>query len=361
MSEPKINMVYLIKTLEKYNASDIHIKANRPPIFRIQGKLLASNKGVLQKEDVERIIFEHITDKNREILEKNLQADFSFQIENHGSFRCNTFYQKSLISAVIRKIPDNAPNLEEINVPSSFINLCKKKRGFILITGPTGSGKSTTLNGLIQYINKNLPVHVITIEDPIEFVFSDIKASITQREVGLDCHNFDDALFAGLRQDPDVIVLGEIRDAKTIRTALSAAETGHLVISTLHTNGAKETIERILDYFPTNSRNEIRVQLADILVGIFSQNLIPKKDGSGRILAHELLIKTSTVQEYLNKNEINKISDYMVSSKDKNKICTLNHSLIKLLNDGVISLKDAMSHSSNPDELKLVLSGIIKD
>jgi twitching motility protein PilT len=255
-------------------------------------------------------------------------------------------------------IPIAVPRLDQLGLPSVIKELCNRPRGLVLVTGATGCGKSTTLSAMIQYINEHRYAHVLTIEDPIEFVYKDDKASITQRELGSDTLSFADALKSGLRQDPDIIVVGELQDVDTIRVALTAAETGHLVLSTLHTCDAKSTIERILDVFPADAQNQVRIQLASTLAAVVSQQLLMRADGTGRVLASEVMIKSPTVESYILKNEINKIHDAMIHSNSYYKMQTLNQDLERLVTTGVVSIEEALKVSGQPDDLKLRLSGI---
>jgi twitching motility protein PilT len=237
-------------------------------------------------------------------------------------------------------------------------DLALRPRGLILITGATGSGKSTTLSAIVQHINETRPVHILTIEDPIEFIYRDMKSTITQREVGLDTHTFKDALYAGLRQDPDVIMVGELRDWDTIHIALTAAETGHLVISTLHTRDARSSIERIIDVCPPEAKNQVRMQLASALVGVVSQQLLPRADGTGRVPACEVMINSPVIENYIRKNEAQKIPEAMVNSNSYYKMQTFNQDLQRLVKRKMVSFEDAMKVSPNPDDLRLALNGM---
>lgn len=354
----KIDMRYLVRALIKYGASDLHLRANRPPLYRINGKLIPAKMDVLSAEQVQEIVNGVLSPRQSEELERKLQVDLSFGVGDMGRFRCNAFYQKGSICAAVRMIPFTVPKIDEIGMPTVLKDLALRPRGLILITGATGSGKSTTLSAIVQHINETRPVHILTIEDPIEFIYRDMKSTITQREVGLDTHTFKDALYAGLRQDPDVIMVGELRDWDTIHIALTAAETGHLVISTLHTRDARSSIERIIDVCPPEAKNQVRMQLASALVGVVSQQLLPRADGTGRIPACEVMINSPVIENYIRKNEVQKIPEAMVNSNSYYKMQTFNQDLQRLVKRKMVSVEDAMKVSPNPDDLRLSLNGM---
>ncbi|MEK6579840.1 MAG: PilT/PilU family type 4a pilus ATPase [Bdellovibrionota bacterium] len=358
---PKVDMHYLVRALLKYNASDLHLKVGRSPIYRINGKLVPAKLPELTTEQAEEIIFSVIPEKRRAELESNRQVDLSFRVKDMGRFRVNAYYQRGTISAAIRMIPLTLPNFEELGIPLVLKELVQRPRGLFLITGSTGSGKSTTLAGLIQYLNETSHVHVLSLEDPIEFVYRDMKASITQREVGSDINNIRDGLYAGLRQDPDVVVIGEMRDYETIQLALTAAETGRLVLATLHTNDAKSSIDRIMDVFPPEAKNQIRIQLASTLIGVMSQQLLVRADGTGRVPACEVMIKSPAIESFILKNETNRIQEAIANSNNYYKMQSMSQGLEKLVLSGIITADEAVKASSNPDDLKLRLSGIVRD
>ncbi len=360
-SSKKVDMKYLVRALIKYGASDLHIKVGRPPIFRINGKLIPAKMQELKSEAAESLILGILNEKQKAELEEKKQIDLSFRVTELGRFRCNVFYQRGTIAAAIRMIPSTVPNIDDLGVPTVLKDLCQRPRGLILITGATGSGKSTTMAAAIQYINENHPVHVLSVEDPIEYIYRDLKATITQREIGSDTNSMDDALIAGLRQDPDIIVLGEMRNAETIQAALTAAETGHLVFSTLHTTDAKSSIDRILDVFEPEAQNQIRIQLASTLVAVFCQQLVPRADGSGQALVCEVMIKSPAIENYILKNEMDRIPEAMSNSNAYYKMQTMNQALEKLVKAGTITLEEAMKCSQNPDDLKLRMSGIDRE
>ncbi len=354
----KVELKYLIRAMIKYNASDLHLKANRPPIYRINSRLIPAKMPELNPEQVKAIIFSMLNKRQIRELEENRDIDFSFEAKNMGRVRCNVYYQKDSISAAIRMIPMTIPSLEELGVPIVLKDLCQMQKGLLLITGASGAGKSTTLAAIIRFLNETTPAHILTIEDPIEFAYRDIRASITQREVGSDTLTIKDALIAGLRQDPDIIVIGEMRDFETIQAALTAAETGHLVISTLHTNDAKNTLDRILDVFPPEAQNQVRIQLASSLIGVMSQQLLMRADGQGLIPACEVMINSPNIQDCIRKNERAMIPEIISNSNNYYKMQTMNAALEKLVYSTLVTPDEALKSSNNPADLKLRLSGV---
>lgn len=356
-----IDLSYLVRALIKYNASDLHLKAGRPPLFRINGRLIPAKMAILDQESISSIIHSFLTPKQVEILREKLQLDLSFTVGNYGRFRANVFFQKGNLATVIRMIPMQVPSIDDLGLPAVLKDVCQRHRGLVLITGATGSGKSTTLSAMVQYINESRFVHVVTIEDPIEYIFRDQKASITQREIGSDTHSLNEALFSGLRQDPDVIVLGELRDAQTIQTALTAAETGHLVMTTLHTNDCVSTIERILDVFPAESKNQIRLQLAASLVAVVSQNLLIRADGAGRIPACEVMINSPTISRCILKNDLLEIPQAIAQSNSYYRMQSLNQDLERLVGAKLITADEAVKVSRDTDDLNLRFSGVVHE
>jgi len=358
IAEKRLDMAYLIRAFQKYDASDLHLRKNRPPLYRLNGKLLPASMPVLNEAQIKELVLSIVPPSELEKLENEHQVDFTFVNSELGRFRCNLFYSMGSLSAAIRRIPISIPPLEQLGVPEVMKDLVSKSRGLLLVTGATGSGKSTTLAALVNYLNENHRVHIVTLEDPIEFIFQDTKATITQREKGSDFGNIQDALTACLRQDPDVIVVGEMRDYLTIQAALTAAETGHLVISTLHTKDAKSAIERILDVFQPEQQNQIRVQLAGSLIGVLSQTLIPKADGTGRILATEMLVKSPSIENCIRKGQGEFIQELMQKSDLYYHMHTMNMDLERLIRAKIITAEEGLSFSSSPDDLSLRLSGI---
>jgi len=356
-----VDMKYLVRALIKYNASDLHLKPGRPPLFRINGSLVAAKMTELEPQQVERIVMDILSSRQKVDLEEDRNIDLSFVITGLGRFRCHIYYQRNCIAAAVRAIPLTVPTLDQLGVPEVMKELCQRPRGLLLITGATGSGKSTTLASLVNYINETSAVHILCIEDPIEFLHRDLKATVTQREVGTDTHSLKDALYAGLRQDPDVIVIGELRDYEMIQAALSAAETGHLVLATLHTNDARGTIDRVLEVFPPESKNQARIQLSATLVGVLSQQLLERADGSGRVPACEVMVKSPTIENYILKNELEKIPDAIANSNLYYKMQTMNQALERLVKEGRITAEQALKTSSSNNDLKLSLSGMVRE
>jgi len=310
MEDGLMSMPELLHSLYEQGASDLHLKVGRPPMMRRRGDLMpVEGNKVMDAEDVEKLIHGVINADQRAKLEAERELDFSFSIRGLARFRGNAFFQMGVPGAVLRLIPARIPTLEELGLPEVLKELALKKQGLFLVTGPTGSGKTTTLAAIIDHINSHVPAHIITLEDPVEFVYQDKMAVINQREVGSDTRDFAQGLRRALRQDPNVILVGEMRDAETITTALSAAETGHLVFGTLHTNDAKQSVDRILDTYPPAAQTQIRMQLAKCLVAVMSQRLLKRADGQGRLAVHEIMINTPTVQKLIGEVEPSGIDD----------------------------------------------------
>lgn len=300
-----------------------------------------------------------LSDRQREEFENRHELDLAYGVQGLGRFRVNMFTQRGSISAVLRTIPFNVSTLEELNLPEVIKKITQNKRGLVLVTGTTGSGKSTTLASMLDAINSNRTEHIITIEDPIEYLHRDKKSIINQRELGVDTQSFADALKSSLRQDPDVILVGEMRDYETIDTALTAAETGHLVLSTLHTVDAQETINRIVGVFPPYQQRQVRLQLSAVLKGVISQRLVPRADGKGRVPAVEVMVSTARVRELIDDKEKTKLlRDTIQNGYETYGMQTFDQSLMKLLNNELITFDEALRQSSNPDDFKLKYSGI---
>ncbi|MDY0213838.1 MAG: type IV pilus twitching motility protein PilT [Desulfuromonadaceae bacterium] len=344
----------------KFKASDVHIKAGLPPVYRIDGNLRPlPNAPRLTPEEIRKMVFAMLTEQQREEFETKHEIDLAYGLQGLGRFRVNMFTQRGSISAVLRTIPFNVSTLEELNLPPIIKKITQNKRGLVLVTGTTGSGKSTTLASMIDAINSNRTEHIITIEDPIEFLHRDKKSLINQRELGVDTQSFSVALKSALRQDPDVILVGEMRDYDTIDTALTAAETGHLVLSTLHTVDAQETINRIVGVYPPYQQRQIRLQLSALLQGVISQRLVPRADGKGRVPAVEVMVSSARVRELIDDKEKTKLlRDTIQNGYDSYGMQTFDQSLMKLLNNGLITYEEALRQSSNPDDFKLKHSGI---
>ncbi len=337
------------------SASDVHITAGAKPMVRVDGRMKPLDEyPVLTPEMTQRLLYSVMSEKHRKKLEEKGQVDFSFGVKDVGRFRANVFFQRGSLAGAFRRLPSKIMTVEELGLSKKVLELCHRNMGLILITGPTGSGKSTTLATLINYINENFPYHIITIEDPIEYVFHHRKSIVNQREVGEDVNSFADALRAALREDPDVILVGEMRDLETIEIALRAAETGHLVFATLHTNTAVSTITRIVDVFPPQQQEQVRVQLSFVLQGVISQRLVPKI-GGGRVLAYELLIPNTAIRSLIRENKLQQIYSIMQSGQAETGMQTMNQSLANLYRSGLITLEDAFRYSPDIKELERML------
>ncbi len=345
----------LLRKVVESEASDLHISVGRKPEFRIDGSLITyEDSEVISKEKGEQIkdlILQNEYQKKR--FEEERELDFSYTIEGVGRFRVNVFYQRGNFSAALRFIPNSIKTLDELGHPQVIHDLIRTSQGFFLVVGPSGQGKSTTLAAMIDEINRQRKDHIITIEDPIEYIFEDIKSVIDQREVGSDTKSFHRALRSILRQDPDVIMVGEMRDPETISAAITAAETGHLVFSTLHTNNASQTIDRIIDSFPPSQQNQIKAQLAGTLLGVLSKRLIPKI-GGGRVAAYELLIANSAVRNLIREGKTHQI-DLVIDTSADSGMLSLNKSLAYLIKQGQITMEDAEIYSLNPSELRILV------
>lgn len=344
----------------KANASDVHIKAGLPPVYRIDGSLRPLPKAErLSPEIIRKMAYVMMSDLQREKFERTNEIDLAYGVQGMGRFRVNMFTQRGSISMILRAIPYTVQTLDELRMPAIIKKLTTEQRGLILVTGTTGSGKSTTLASMVDAINSNRTAHIITIEDPIEFLHRDKKSIINQREVGVDTDSFANALKSALRQDPDVILVGEMRDFETIETALTAAETGHLVLSTLHTVDAQESINRIVGAFPPYQQRQIRLQLSSILKGVISQRLVPCADGKGRVPAVEVMVSTARVRELIDDKEKTKmLRDTIQQGYDTYGMQTFDQSLMGLMRDNLITYEEALRQSSNPDDFKLKVSGI---
>ena len=344
----------------KSEASDIHLKVGLPPIYRIDGTLRPLPKAPrVTPEQTEQITEDIMNDLQRERFEKAGEVDLAYGIPGLGRFRVNAFTQRGSVSLVFRAIPFDIKGLEDLLLPPVIKKMAMASRGLILVTGATGSGKSTTLAAIIDYINANRKSHIVTIEDPIEFLHRDKKSIINQREVGSDTEGFKTALKSALRQDPDVILVGEMRDHETIETALTAAETGHLVLSTLHTIDATETINRIISVFPPYQQRQMRIQLTAVLRGVISMRLVPRLDGKGRVPAVEVLIASARVRQMIDDKDLTKqLPDAIQQGYESYGMQTFDQSLMGLLKQKRISFEEALRQCSNPDDFKLKVSGV---
>ena len=344
----------------KSGASDIHLKVGLPPIYRIDGTLRPLPKAPrISPEQTEQIIEDIMNDLQKERFEKAGEVDLAYGVPGLGRFRVNAFTQRGSVSLVFRAIPFDIKGLEDLLLPPVIKKMAMANRGLILVTGATGSGKSTTLAAIIDYINANRKSHIVTIEDPIEFLHRDKKSIINQREVGSDTEGFQPAMKSALRQDPDVILVGEMRDHETIETALTAAETGHLVLSTLHTIDATETVNRIISVFPPYQQRQMRIQLAAVLRGVISMRLVPRLDGKGRVPAVEVMIASARVRQMIDDKELTKqLPDAIQQGYESYGMQTFDQSLMGLLKQKFISFDEALRQCSNPDDFKLKMSGV---
>jgi twitching motility protein PilT len=342
----------LLKRMVDSGGSDLHITTNSPPRIRIHGELKPlEDLPVLGPADTKQLAYSILTDSQKHRFEEGLELDFSFGIKNIARFRGNLFNQRGAVGGVFRVIPFEIKTFEQLQLPNVLRKLCERPRGLILVTGPTGSGKSTTLATMLDLINQTSYEHMLTVEDPIEFIHPHKKCLVNQREVHSDTHSFANALRAALREDPDVVLIGEMRDLETIESALRIAETGHLTFGTLHTNSASSTINRIIDVFPSHQQSQIRAQLSLVLEGIMCQALLPKVDGRGRVMAMEILVPNAAIRNLIREDKIHQIYSAMQSGQDKFGMQTFNQSLYSLYQQRLISLEVAMARSSNADEL----------
>jgi twitching motility protein PilT len=345
----------LLKLMTDKGASDLHLKPTRPPLLRITGRLLPLEAEPLTMDQLNEMLLGILTPRQKAKLEEKLSVDLGYGVRGLARFRCNIYMQRGNIAACFRRIPYQIKSLEELDLPSVLLEFTTLPMGLVLVTGPTGSGKSTTLAAVIRHISKNRPVHVITIEDPMEFLFTDDMASISQREVGTDTGAFSEALRNAMRQDPDVIMVGEMRDPETVSTVISAAETGHLVFSTLHTNNAPQTIDRILDTFPPDQQGQVRAQLAQVLKGVVSMKLVERQDGNGLVAALEIMRGSPKIAKMIEKGEVSAIHEEIESSVGYYRMQTMNQSLLALLVHGTITYAEAMRQSPDPEDLSLKL------
>jgi twitching motility protein PilT len=346
-----MDAIELLGHAHQSKASDIHITVNSPVMFRINGNLKPVDQDIVTPPRSLDIARQLMTQEQYEIFLERGDLDFSYGIEGLSRFRVNLFKQKGTISLTIRLIPTKIPEMEALGLPPIALDFAKKPQGLLLVTGPTGSGKSTTLAAIIDYINRTRNDHIITLEDPIEFVHSHKNCIINQREIGIDTNSFGTGLRAALRQDPDVVLVGEMRDLETISTAITAAETGHLVFGTLHTADAPQTIDRVIDVFPPEAQQQIRVQLAAVLLGVMAQRLLPTADGTGRVAAIEVMVNTPAVSNLIRSEKIHQIRSIMQTGKAQG-MQTMEMSLRELLQKGLISVEEAKNALFGHSELQ---------
>jgi twitching motility protein PilT len=346
----------LLKRMMEMSGSDLHITTNSPPQVRVHGKLQPLDMPTLTPAESKQLAYSVMTDAQKHRFEENLELDFSFGLKGLARFRANVFNQRGAVAAVFRIIPFEIKSFQQLSLPAIVTGLCAKPRGLILVTGPTGSGKSTTLAAMLDKINSDRHEHIITIEDPIEFVHQHKNCLVNQREVQSDTKSFGQALRSALREDPDVVLIGEMRDLETVEAALRIAETGHLTLATLHTNSAASTINRIIDVFPSHQQPQIRAQLSMVLEGILCQALLPKVGGMGRSMAMEVLIPNTAIRNLIREDKVHQIYSTMQSGQDKFGMQTFNQSLASLYLQKQITLETALLRSSMPDELQEMIA-----
>src|SRR4051794_36232297 len=343
----------LLKTLVEMDGSDLHIATATPPQVRVHGHLTRLQLPELAPSDTKQLVYSVLTDSQKKRFEETMELDFSFGIKAIGArFRCNVFMQRGAVGSVFRLIPEKIRAFGDLNLPPVLANLADRPRGLVLVTGPTGSGKSTTLAAMIDKINSERHGHILTIEDPIEYIHQHKNCLVNQREVHSDTGSFTNALRAALREDPDIVLIGEMRDLETVEAALKIAETGHLTFGTLHTNSAAQTINRIIDIFPSGQQSQIRTQLSLVLEGIVCQALLPKADGKGRVCSLEILVPTPAIRNLIREDKVHQIYGAMQTGQEKPGMQTANQSLASLYMKKQITLETALGNSSNKDELQ---------
>jgi twitching motility protein PilT len=351
-----VTMHQLLKTLVDQGGTDLHVTTNSPPQIRVDGKMIPLQVPPMTPAETKTLIYSILTDSQKYRFEENLELDLSFGVKGLARFRANVFFQRGAVSGAFRTIPWEIRSFKELGLPPVVTGLCEKPRGLILVTGPTGSGKSTTLAAMIDKVNNERHEHIVTIEDPIEYLHAHKSCLVNQRELHADTKSFPMALRAVLRQDPDVVLIGEMRDLETIESALRIAETGHLTFATLHTNSAAQTINRIIDVFPPHQQSQIRAQLSFVLEGIMCQALLPRSNGSGRTLAMEILVPNSAIRNLIREDKVHQIYSAMQVGQTKYGMQTFNQSLASLVMKRHITQSLAISMSSNPDELQEMLN-----
>jgi len=341
----------LLQTMVQMEGSDLHITTNTPPQVRVHGHLTRLEGAALAPSETKQLAYSVLTDAQKKRFEETLELDFSFGIKGLARFRVNMFNQRGAVGAVYRLIPERIRSFQELSLPAVLATLAERPRGLVLVTGPTGSGKSTTLAAIIDKINKERHDHILTIEDPIEFVHQHQSCLVNQREVHSDTESFSNALRAALREDPDIVLIGEMRDLETVEAALRIAETGHLTLATLHTNSASQTINRIIDIFPSHQQSQIRTQLSLVLEGIVCQALLPKT-GGGRVVALEIMVPTAGIRNLIREDKVHQIYSAMQTGQEKMGMQTMNQSLATLYQKRLVTLETALMASSNRDELQ---------
>jgi len=348
---PNIEIDVLLEELVLREGSDLHLRVGEPPVYRVAGELQRSDNPPVTKEDMENLIFGLMKPAQREMFEKNLEFDMAYEIPGVARFRVNCFKQMGNIGVVMRIIPLKIKTIDEWGFPSVLKRIAELPRGLVLVTGPTGSGKSTTLAAMIEHINQHLRKHIITIEDPIEFLHRDKLSIIEQREIGIDTKSYAEALRRAIRQNPDIILVGEMRDLETMAQTITAAETGHLVFSTLHTIDAVQTIDRIIDVFPPSQQQQIRLQLSTTLQAVITETLVRRKDGAGRVAAFEIMVCTPAIRSAIREAKTPQIYS-AIQTGSRLGMIQMDQYLRNLLNQGIIEYEEALAHCTNPDEFE---------
>ncbi len=351
------NLHQLLKAMIEKGASDLHITTNSPPQLRIDGKLQPMQMPPLSPADTKQVCYSILTDTQKHKFEENNELDLSFGVRGLSRFRANVFMQRGAVAGAFRSIPYKVMTMEELGLPKAVLDITQKPRGLVLVTGPTGSGKSTTLASIIDRVNSERHDHIVTIEDPIEYLHPQKNCIVNQREVGADTKSFTNALKYILRQDPDVVLIGEMRDLETIEAALTVAETGHLAFATLHTNSCVQTINRIVDVFPPYQQSQVRAQLSFVLEGVMCQSLLPRANGPGRALALELMVPNPAIRNLIREDKVHQIYSQMQIGQEKFGMQTMNQSLASLYQRRLIALEDAMARSHDQEELKTLIAG----
>jgi twitching motility protein PilT len=357
LTELKIDDI--LQDLIVRGGSDLHLKVGRPPLMRISGDLAATDRPPISEGDMEGLLLQVLGREGMQTLRTQFECDTSYLLPEIARFRINAFRRMGQYAAAFRAIPLSPPTIDLMALPDVLRDICRAPQGLVLVTGPTGCGKSTTLAAMIEHMNDTEPLHVITIEDPVEFVYTDRKCTINQRQLGNDVKSLNEALRRVLRQDPDVILIGEMRDVETVELAMHAAETGHLVFSTLHTNDAKQTLDRIVDMFPSNATHQIRAMLGLTLQAVISQRLVKKSDGTGRVAAIEVMINSPQIRELITEGKTSTVEKAIASSGDYYRMQTFNQALAKLVQSNTITEDEAVAATSNPGDLRLILKGFV--
>jgi twitching motility protein PilT len=346
----QIQIQHLFKVMVENGASDLHITVGSAPGMRINGDIVRVKVTNLTSEDTKRLVYQILTEKQKAELEKNMELDFSFGVKGLARFRANVFYSKGAVAAVFRQIPSLIPDFDALGLPKVLLDIVNVSYGLVLVTGPTGSGKSTTLAALIDRLNSTIPGHIITLEDPVEFLHTHKQSIVNQREIGADTLTFSKGLKSLLRQDPDIVLVGELRDVETIEAALTIAETGHLVFGTLHTNSTVQTINRVINVFPADQQEQIRTLLSFVLQGVIAQQLVPKQP-KGRVAVQEILRITPAIRNLIREDKIHQIYSQMQIGQEETGMITMNQNLKRLLDTGVITADTAMTFTNAPEEL----------